>query len=107
MLLFLIAGAIIDSLVVSIGTLGFRAVNDLPWIDAIVDAAMVITGNGPSHPMTTLAGKWFLTAYALLGCTVFVMVIALILSPAIHRLAHSFHLRGLNDRQGSSTGGQV
>lgn len=94
MLLFLIVGAALDTLVVSLGALGFRLVNHLPWVDAIVDAAMVVTGNGPRHPTGTLAGKWFLVAYSLVGCTAFVVVIALILAPAIHRLAHSFHLRG-------------
>jgi hypothetical protein len=94
MALFLLVGAAIDFLVVSLGALGFRLVNDLPWVDAVVDAAMLVTGNGPRHPVVTLAGKWFLATYALVGCTAFVVVIALILAPALHRLAHSFHLRG-------------
>ncbi len=67
---------------------------DLAWADAALEAAMVMTGNGPRHSPRTLAGEVFLSAFALVGGIAYVVVFGLILAPALHRLAHSFHLRG-------------
>jgi hypothetical protein len=75
-----------------IGTIGYHVFGDLPWIDALLNAAMILTGMGPVDTMTSVAGKLFATAYALFSGVFFVTIAAVTLSPAVHRLLHRFHL---------------
>ncbi|MBS2028222.1 MAG: two pore domain potassium channel family protein [Deltaproteobacteria bacterium] len=94
---FLLVGALIDLAIVLAGALGFRLTGGLGWLDAIVDAAMTITGNGPRHPVATAAGKVFISLYALAGGTGYIIVVAIVLAPALHRLLHVFHVRAPED----------
>jgi hypothetical protein len=97
MLRFLMIGTSADLLVAFVGATGFHLTMGLAWLDAFVDAAMVMTGNGPRHQATGGAAKVFLSTYALAGGTAYVIVVALILAPALHRLLHIFHLRAPED----------
>jgi len=94
---FLIIGICVDAAIVLAGALGFRLTESIGWLDAIVDAAMTVTGNGPRHPILTAGGKVFVTLYALGGGTAYMVVVALVLAPALHRLIHVFHLRAPED----------
>ena len=97
MLTFLIIGAAADVLLVLVGALGFRLTEGLAWLDALVDAAMVVTGNGPRHLIHTPPGKVFLALYALAGGTTYIVVVAMVLAPALHRLLHALHMRAPED----------
>lgn len=79
------------------GAVGFRATGRLGWLDAFVDATMVITGNGYRHPVNAATGRVFLILYALAGGTAYVVVSALVFAPALHRLLHIVHLRAPED----------
>ena len=74
------------------GSAGYHVYGDLPWIDAILNAAMILTGMGPVNPMKTDSGKLFATFYALYSGIAFLSMIAVILAPLLHRLLHHFHL---------------
>jgi len=39
------------------GALGYHAFGRLPWLDALLNAAMILTGMGPVDRMQTNAGK--------------------------------------------------
>jgi hypothetical protein len=95
---FLLAGAAIDLLMTAVGAFGFRLTVGVHWLDAFVDGALVMTGNGPRHFGPSATAKLFLYLFALFGGTVYVVVVGLILTPAAHRLFHAFHLRGPDDR---------
>lgn len=97
MLLFLAVGVVADALIVWAGAWGFHGLNALDWRAAWVDAALVVTGNGPRHPAHTPSAKDFLGLYALAGGVAHLMVVALVLTPAAHRLLHAFHLRAPDD----------
>lgn len=97
MLRFLAIGATVDGLVTMTGAAGFHLLWGLGWPDAFVDAAMVVTGNGPRHPGSGVGGDLFLAFYALGGGTVYIMVVALVLAPAVHRLFHAFHMQAPED----------
>lgn len=92
MLKFLFVGGAADALIVCFGAIGFRLTEGFAWQDAFVDAAMVVTGNGPRHPIDTCAGKLFLSLYALAGGTIYIIVVAIVLAPALHRLLHALHV---------------
>jgi hypothetical protein len=97
MLKFLWIGGATDGVVVGLGAMVFRATEGLGWLDAFVDAAMVVTGNGPRNPIRTVSGRLFLTLYALAGGTTYIIVAAIVLAPALHRLLHAFHVRAPED----------
>ena len=75
-----------------LGSVGYRYLGQLPWIDALLNAAMILTGMGPVDAMTTTGGKLFATFYALYSGIAFLTMMAVVLAPLIHRLLHTFHL---------------
>jgi hypothetical protein len=76
----------------SVGTLGYHGFEALPWLDALLNAAMILTGMGPVDRVATTAGKLFATAYALVSGVLFVTTVAVLFAPLVHRLFHHFHL---------------
>ena len=90
---FFAAAVFVDFLAVAIGATGFRVLERVAWLDAIVNAALVITGNGPIVHPTTTGGKWFLVIDAMIGATVYVLVVAVLLTPIVHRIMHSLHAK--------------
>lgn len=76
----------------AIGTLGYHDLAGLPWIDALLNAAMILTGMGPVNELHTNAGKLFAAAYALFSGVIFLTMAAVIFAPAYHRFLHRFHL---------------
>ena len=84
------------------GSVGYHRFGNLSWIDALLNAAMILTGMGPVDPMPTTAGKLFATFYALYSGIAFLTMMAVVLAPLIHRLLHKFHLDGENDEAAGS-----
>lgn len=78
----------------SVGALGYRMTEGWSWLDATLNAAMILTGMGPVQELRTASGKIFAIVYALWSGVAFLSVIALILAPIAHRLLHAFHLEG-------------
>jgi hypothetical protein len=75
-----------------IGSVGYHHFGGLDWIDAILNASMILTGMGPVDRMCTPAGKLFATAYALYSGVAFLSIVALLMAPLVHRFLHKFHL---------------
>lgn len=82
----LIAGALL------IGMVGYRHFENMSWIDAYENAAMILSGMGPVKELTTNAGKIFAGTYALFSGIVFLITFAIIFAPVLHRFLHRFHL---------------
>ncbi len=76
-----------------IGILGYRLLEGLPWIDSILNAAMILGGMGPVDQLHTTEGKLFASFYALFSGIVFLVSVGVLLAPIIHRLMHQFHLQ--------------
>ena len=75
-----------------LGSVGYHHFGDLPWIDALLNASMILTGMGPVDPMRSTAGKLFATFYSLYSGVAFLSMAAILTAPLIHRLLHKFHL---------------
>lgn len=75
-----------------LGMLGYHHFEKMPWIDAYENAAMILSGMGPVTELKTEAGKIFAGSYALFSGIVFLVVIALIFTPVIHRFLHKLHV---------------
>ena len=88
------AGIAVAVLVVSlaIGMAGYHWLAPMPWLDAFVNAAMLLGGMGPVNELKTEAGKLFAGLYALFSGLVFLVVAGLIFTPLVHRLLHRFHI---------------
>jgi len=76
----------------ALGVLGYHFIAGLSWIDAVVNAAMILTGMGPVNEMTTVGAKLFASFYALFSGVAFLTIVAVLLAPAVHRFLHRFHL---------------
>jgi flagellar biosynthesis protein FliR len=75
-----------------LGVLGYHYLDDLPWIDALVNAAMILSGMGPVDPLHNTGGKLFAAMYALLSGFLFLSVAGILLVPVLHRMMHRFHV---------------
>jgi len=94
-----------------IGVLGYRLIAGLSWVDAVLNAAMILGGMGPVNPIPSTGGKLFAAAYALFSGVVFLVAAGVFVAPLLHRVLHHFHLEideaeapGSGMRQGRSTG---
>jgi hypothetical protein len=77
-----------------LGVSGYHWIEGLSWVDAILNAAMILGGMGPVAELRTTAGKLFAAAYALFSGLMFIVVAGLLFAPVIHRFLHKFHLEG-------------
>jgi hypothetical protein len=77
-----------------LGMLGYRLAEGMGWLDAFLNASMILGGMGPVDPMHSAAGKLFAGMYALYSGLVLVGTAGLLLAPFVHRLLHRFHLEG-------------
>ncbi|HWY31627.1 MAG TPA: hypothetical protein VNZ25_04505 [Candidatus Angelobacter sp.] len=75
-----------------IGMAGYHILEKLPWIDAFLNSAMILSGMGPVASMQTDAGKLFAGCFALYSGIALVTILAIIFAPVIHRFLHKFHL---------------
>lgn len=87
-----IFGLLSISMALYIGILGYHFFEKMPWIDAFANASMILSGMGPLGPLHTSAGKIFAGCYALFSGLAFILIIAVIFSPVLHRFFHKWHL---------------
>jgi hypothetical protein len=86
--LAIIAGSLV------VGMWGYHFYEGLPWIDAFLNAAMILSGMGPLLSPTTRDGKLFAGGYALYSGFVVILATGIVFAPLVHRLLHRFHVAG-------------
>lgn len=74
-----------------IGMIGYSQLEGLAWIDAFLNAAMLLGGMGPIHFPSTTGGKLFAGCYALYAGLVFLVGAGLLAAPIVHRILHILH----------------
>ena len=77
----------------AIGIFGFHSIEHLAWVDAFLNAAMLLGGMGPVAEMKTTTGKLFAGIYALYSGLVLLIAANIIFAPTFQRILHLFHLR--------------
>jgi hypothetical protein len=77
---------------VGIGTVGYKYLGHLSWIDGFYNACMILTGMGPVSEMTDNAGKLFASFYALFSGIAFLTTVAVLFAPIAHRFLHALHI---------------
>jgi hypothetical protein len=83
----------------AIGMIGYHELEGLSWIDAYLNAAMILGGMGPVAELHTTAGKVFAGTYAILSGFVLLVAAGLLVTPLLHRLLHHFHLEQESPRR--------
>jgi hypothetical protein len=74
-----------------IGMTGYVRFEGLSWLDAFLNASMLLGGMGPIHEPVTPAGKLFAGLYALYCGLVVIAAAGFLIAPVIHRVMHSLH----------------
>ena len=78
----------------ALGVCGYHLIEGQHWIDALLNASMILGGMGPVDPLRTKAGKLFASFYALYSGLAIISVAGLMIAPAAHRMLHMFHVEG-------------
>mgnify|MGYP003376435215 CR=1 FL=1 len=76
----------------AIGVLGYYLTEGLPWLDAVLNASMILGGMGPVNELHTAGGKLFASAYALFSGMAFLAIAGIVVAPLAHRILHRLHL---------------
>ena len=94
--------ALFISLGLIMGIIGYHWVAGMSWIDALVEASMILSGMGPISPLLTTSAKVFASLYALFSGLIFVLAMGIVLSPLVHSLLNQFqvNLKKENYEQG-------
>ena len=74
------------------GVVGYHYFEDLPWIDSLLNASMILGGMGPVNALQTNAGKIFASFYALYSGIILLASVGILITPVFHRFLHRFHL---------------
>ena len=74
-----------------LGMLGYVVFEHLSWIDAFLNAAMLLGGMGPVNAPLTTPGKLFAGLYALYAGLIFIVTAAILFTPMLHRVFHLLH----------------
>jgi hypothetical protein len=76
----------------AIGAAGYHIWLGLGWLDATLNASMILTGMGPLTAYPTRAAKMFGIGYTLFSGVAFLTTAALLFGPVVARFMHRFHL---------------
>ena len=75
-----------------IGIIGYHYIAGFGWVDALLNASMILSGMGPVGTLKSNAAKIFASGFAIFSGVVFISATGILLSPVFHRVLHRFHL---------------
>ena len=76
----------------ALGLVGYHYFEGQPWLDALLNASMILGGMGPVAELHTPAGKLFASFYSLYSGMVLLVAVGVLIAPIFHRFLHRFHL---------------
>lgn len=76
------------------GMVGYRYLAPMSWVDAFLNAAMLMGGMGPASPLSNDTAKIFAGCYALYAGLVLLVSITILVAPVVHRVLHRLHAEG-------------
>ncbi len=75
-----------------VGIVGYAGFEDMSFIDAVLNSAMILGGMGPVSELHTVGGKLFASFYAIFSGVGFICAAGVLIAPAFHRFLHKFHV---------------
>jgi hypothetical protein len=76
----------------AIGMVGYHFLEKMSWLDAYLNASMLLGGMGPVGELHYPAGKIFAGLYAMFSGLVLLVSVGVMLTPLFHRFLHKFHV---------------
>ncbi len=89
---FVLFAFVFLALFLGIGMIGYHSLAGLDWISSYHNATMILSGMGEIDSMPDNTAKLFSGTYALLSGVFFLVTIAVMLSPIVHRFLHRMHV---------------
>ncbi len=89
---FLLAAAVFVAVSLGIGVAGYMGFAGFSFVDAFLNASMILGGIGPVGELPSDGAKWFASFYALFSGIALLGTVAVILTPLMHRMLHVLHL---------------
>lgn len=93
-----LVGAGLVALSLGGGMLGYHFLEQLPWLDAFLNASMILSGMGPLANPQSVGGKLFAGFYALYSGLFLILVAGLMFAPIVHRFLHRFHIDDTDEK---------
>ena len=87
-----VVGSIMVVISLAVGMTGYRFLENLTWLDAFLNASMILSGMGPVTNPATVGGKLFAGIYAIYSGFAVLVIAAVAFAPVIHRVLHRFHI---------------
>jgi hypothetical protein len=73
------------------GMIGYVSLAHMTWVDAFLNAAMLLGGMGEMGDLPTSASKIFAGLYSLYAGLVFIVSASVLMAPIVHRILHKLH----------------
>ena len=80
-----------------VGIVGYHMLENISWLDAFHQSALLLSGMGPVVEIKSSAGKLFDGIYALFCGIVLLAATGLLFAPVFHRILHRFHIEDSRD----------
>jgi len=81
----------------AVGVVGYHMLEDIDWLDAFHQSALLLSGMGPVVEMTSTSGKLFDSIYAIFCGIILLAATGLLFAPVFHRILHRFHIEDTRD----------
>jgi hypothetical protein len=94
-----LVGLALVAVSLAVGMWGYHYFEGMRWIDAFVNAAMILSGMGPLLPIVTSGGKIFAGIYAIYSGIALISIAGIIFAPVFHRFLHRFHMEQSQSKQ--------
>ena len=78
----------------ALGVCGYHLTEGLPWIDALLNASMILGGMGPVDPLKTNGANYSHRSMRYIAGLRSSVSPGLMIAPAAHRMLHMFHVEG-------------
>jgi hypothetical protein len=86
-------GTIMVVISLVVGMAGYHFLERMGWLDAFLNASMILSGMGPLTSPASVAGKLFAGIYAIYSGFAVLVIAAIAFAPVVHRVLHRFHIQ--------------
>lgn len=87
----------------AVGVAGYRIFEGMGFVDAFLNAAMILSGMGPAKELTHDGAKIFAAFYSITSGLLLFAIAGLILAPVYHRILHRFHVPDTDQPESGET----
>jgi hypothetical protein len=90
-------GVALIAISLAVGMAGYHGFEQITWLDAFLNASMILSGMGPLLSPHSVGGKLFAGFYALYSGLAVILIAGVMFAPVVHRFLHRFHVEAGGD----------